>query len=308
MKIVIPDKIAIPEVWKQKIRELGTDIYEDLPSDKDAIIDRIKDAEVITANYIDIPAEIIDAVPKLRYIIAPAVGYEWIDVAHAQKKGITVLNCPGFNSQAVAEHAVTLMLAVCRHLVEAAQSLQDGEWQNHSYEGVEVFGKKMVLIGHGNIGQKIERIAKAMGIDVEYTNSKSSNQELEALLQTSDIVCIAAPLNEKTRHLLNRQRLALLKPSAIVVNVGRGAIIDQSALYEVLSQGKLYGAGLDVFENEPLTGVPDKNIVQLAKLPNVIATPHIAYNTENTTYNNGAAIYKNIQDCLADKPVNIVEV
>lgn len=305
MKIVLPDKINISDDYKNKIRELGAEVFDDLPN-TDELKNRIKDAEIITANYVDIIPDVIEAAPNLKYIVVPAVGYEWVDTEYAASKGIATLNCPTFNSQAVAEHAISLLMAVNRNLITGADELRAGKWNPQTLVGYELAGKKLGLIGYGNVGARIERIAVALGLDVSHVNSKSTADEVDALINNSDYVVICAPLNDSTRSLVDERRLNLLKRTAVLVNVGRGAITDQNALIELLKNKKIRGAGLDVFDGEPLTGVPSDTIVELAKLPNVVATPHIAYNTEEINDKQGAEILANLQSCLEDKPVNVV--
>ncbi len=305
MNIVLPDKINISEKYKDDMRHLGAQVFDDLPGTEE-LKNRIKDAEVITACYVDITPEIIDAAPKLKYIIVPAVGYEWVDAQYAASKGVTTLNCPTFNSQAVAEHAITLLLAVNRNIVVATEELRSAKWEPQLLVGHEVNNKSIGLIGYGNVGTRIEKIATALGMNVSYVNSSSTDDEVDKLVTQSDFLVVCAPLNEETENLMDKRRLDLLKPSAVLVNVGRGAIIDQSYLFELLKNGKIRGAGLDVFTDEPLTGVPNEEIVALASLPNVVATPHIAYNTEEIQDRQGEEIIANIKSCIAGDPINVV--
>lgn len=304
MKIVLPDKINISDDYKVKIKELGAEIFEDLP-EEDELKKRIKDAEIITASYIDVTPAVIDAATNLKYIVVPAVGYEWVDTKYAASKGITTLNCPTFNSQAVAEHAVALLMAVNRNLISGSDALRAGKW-SQELVGYELGNKKLGLIGYGNVGTRIEKIAVALGMTVSYVNSKSSPDEADKLISSSDYVVICAPLNDGTRNLVDERRLKLLKPTAILVNVGRGAVVDQNALIELLKNKQIRGAGLDVFDGEPLTGIPSDTIIELAKLPNVVATPHIAYNTEEINDKQGAEILANLQSCIAGEPINVV--
>lgn len=306
MNIVVPDNIKISEDYKKQIRALGAQIFDDLP-DKNELKSRIKDAELITANYIDVTPEIIDAAPKLKYIVVPAVGYEWVDVEYASLKGITTLNCPTFNSQAVAEHAISLLMAVNRNLITGADDIRAGKWAPQNLHGYELEGKKLGLIGYGNVGKRIEKLAEAIGLNVRYANSKSTTNEIDTLLSDADFVIICAPLTDDTRNLIDERRLNLLKPTAVLVNVGRGAIVEQNALIKALKSKKIRGAGLDVFDGEPLTGAPNKTIIELAGLPNVIATPHIAYNTEEINDKQGKEILKNIQSCVGGNPINVVK-
>ena len=306
MNIVLPDKINISETYKDDIRQLGATVYDDLP-DQAELINRIKDAEVITASYVDITAEVIDAAPNLKYIVVPAVGYEWVDTKYAASKGITTLNCPTFNSQAVAEHALALLMGVNRNLLRGTDELRAGRWNPQAMVGYELGGKELGLIGYGNVGKRIEAIAATLGMHVRYVNSKSTAEELDTLISNADYLIICAPLNDGTRGLVNQRRLDLLKPSAVLVNVGRGAVVDQLYLTELLRDKKIRGAGLDVYDGEPLTGVPNETIVELAALPNVIATPHVAYNTVEINDKQGAEILANLKSCIDGNPINTVE-
>jgi phosphoglycerate dehydrogenase-like enzyme len=306
MNIVITDKIDIDAQATEKIRQLPATVFEDTPKSDEEIIERVKDAEIITANYIDITPKIIDACTKLKYIIVPAVGYEWVDYKYAASKGVRVINSPTHNSLAVAEHAFALLFAVIRNIYPAQSSLQAGTWQSRNFRGIELHGKKLGLVGYGNIGKNIESMAKGLGMDCSYVNSKSTSEDLDTLLSSSDVVILCVPLNDATRGLIDARRLALLKPTAYLVNVARGAIVDQDALLGALRESKIAGAALDVFVDEPLAGVPSEQIVELAKLPNVVATPHIGYNTEETTFRLGEEIYSSIVACVNEQPVNIV--
>lgn len=306
MKIVLPDKINMSDRYKEEIRGLGAQVFDDLP-DEVELINRIKDAEVITASYVDITPGVIDAAPNLKYIVVPAVGYEWVDTGYAAAKGITTLNCPSFNSQAVAEHALSLLMAVNRNLIVGVDELRAGTWNPQTLVGYELEGKKLGLIGYGNVGKRIETAAASLGLVVSYVNSQSTDAEIDVLLSSSDFIVVCAPLTDTTRNLVNRRRLSLLKPTTVLINVGRGAIVDQNALIDVLKNRKIRGAGLDVFDGEPLTGKPNNTIVELAKLPNVVATPHIAYNTEEINEKQGAELLANLKSCIDGHPINVVQ-
>lgn len=306
MKIVIPDKLDISEQYKNEIRNLGGEVFDDLP-DVAELKNRVKDAEIITANYVDITPDIIDAAPNLKYIIVPANGWEWVDADYAATKGITTLNAPTHSSQGVAEHAISLILATNRNIVAGSTELRSGKWSPQELVGYELAGKKLGLIGYGNVGTRIEKITAALGLEVTYTNSKSTSEDIDNILSSSDFIIICAPLTDSTRNLIDERRLNLLKPTAILVNVGRGAIINQKALTETLKAKKIRGAGIDVFDGEPLTGTPSAEIVELASLPNVVATPHIAYNTTEIHDKQGAEILVDIKSCLDGRPINVVK-
>lgn len=305
MNIVIPDFIDIPKSHRQALTQRGAVMYDDVP-DANTLMERIKDAEIITANYVDITSEIIDRAPRLKAIISPAVGFDWIDHAYAADKGIKVVNCPTFLSITVAEHAIALLFAVSRHVVAAADDLRQGNWNPKQFVGLELAGKHLGLVGYGRIGKHIENLATGIGLTVPHVNSKSGGNELDALMQSSDAVCLCLPLNDATRNLIDARRIALMKPDAILINIARGAIVDQTALKEALQNSRLTGAGLDVFADEPLSGRPNEAIIELARLPNVVATPHMAYNTIQSQDKFGAELTHNIDALLTGTPVNVV--
>lgn len=306
MKIVFPDRIDLDEESLAKFRELGVEMYDDTPSDEPVIIERVRNAEIITANFIDVTRNIIDNAPNLKFIISSAVGYEWIDYKYAAGKGIKVLNCPTQNAEAVAEHAITLMLAVAHRIVEADASLQNGEWRQQDLIGIELNRKKLGLVGYGKVGKLVEKKAIGIGMKVQYVNSASTPEELDMLLQESDVVCLCLALNDSTQGLIDERRLKLLKKNAIFINVARGALVDEVALVKLLERSAFRGAGSDVFQNEPFTGSAPSSIQEIAKLPNVIATPHMAYNTEETTKRLGDELLADIQSCVNGDPINVI--
>jgi D-3-phosphoglycerate dehydrogenase len=307
MKIVIPAPIHINYSIKQQIIKLGGKVYASPPPTTKEMLQRIQEAQIIIGNYdYKLTKSFINAAPQLKYIIAPTVGYEWIDYTYAAKKGIKVLNCPTHNSRAVAEHAIALLFAVERKLVEAALTLRAGNWNQSALAGTEIHGKKFGLLGYGHIGKQVASMAKGLGMQVAYANTASTAKDIDELLQRSDIVCLCLPLTNKTYHMLDRRRLQLLRPQTIIINVGRGDTIDQKALTKALRTNQLAGAGLDVFEDEPRSGSPVGEIVALSNLPTVVATPHLAHRTTETTERRGKELLANIKACLANKPTNVI--
>ncbi len=308
MKIVIPDLIwGVPDKYWDQLRTMGAEVYTDSVADQAEAAERVREAEIITVNYFNADKALIDAAPNLRYIVSPAVGYDWIDVEYAASKGITVVNCPTFVPLPVAEQAMALLLSLAKRLPEARVDMQAGLWASNNYVSFELSGKQLGLLGYGNIGKHIERMAKGFNMNVEHINSSSSPEDIDRLLQTSDVVCLCLPLNDKTRNMVDARRLAMLKPTAYLINVARGAIIDQAALLEALKEKKFAGAGLDVFAGEPAAdGKITGQILELVSLPNVVATPHSAFNTLESLDRKGAEILANIQACLNGAPINIV--
>lgn len=308
MNIVILDTIGFTAEQREKLTSLRARVYDDVPKSEADIVERIKDAEIITANYIDITPSIIDSAPNLKWIIAPAVGFEWIDAKYAASKDVRVCNCRTFNSQSVAELAVGLIVGISRKLTRANDDLRKGSFRPKEFLGSEIQGKRLGLVGHGNIGKRIDSMMTGLGIKVSYVDSKSSEQEVDELMRNSDYVLLCCQLNDKTRHMINANRLALMKPSAYLVNVSRGAIVEQAALIEALKSKKIAGAALDVFDGEPLTGEVSDEIHDLVNLPNVVAVPHIGASTKEAQDKLGDEVIADIEAILAGNPINVVSV
>lgn len=306
MKVVFPDDMGLTQTSVENFRSQGVEVYTDTPTDQNTIVDRIKDAEIITACYIDITKEIIDQLPKLKYIISPAVGFEWIDYNYAAEKDIQVLNCPTFNSQAVAELAVGLLFAIARRIPEANNSLVKGEWKPLGFLGTELRGKKLGLVGHGNIGRRIEAMAKSIGMQVDHVDSKSTESDFDGLLKASDVICICAQLNETTRGMIGAEELDAMKEDAYLVNVSRGAILDEGALIDCMKRGKFAGVGLDVFQNEPFGESATDAIKEIVQLPRVVATPHMGYNTQDAVEKLAEEVQACIDSCIVGQPINVV--
>lgn len=311
MKIVIPHKIALADEHIEELRQLGAEIYDDT-RDSATLKERIKDAELITTRTLldspelDTTAAIIDAAPRLKYIITPSTGYNHIDVAHATSKGIKVLNCATFNSQAVAEHAVSLLLATNRSLGEGDARLRAGHWDQSGLQGYELAGKQVGLVGYGHIGHLLESLLTGLGMEVRYTRSHSSDAEVTALFQESDYIVVCAPLTDATRGMINAERFAQMKSTAVLINIARGPIVDQAALLTALKSGQIRGAGLDVYSDEPTDSTVPADIVELAQLPNTVTTPHIAYVTHEARTKLGAELLADIKSCIDGAPINVV--
>lgn len=307
MNIVITDKIRINKESRTKLESYpNIKIYDDTVNNPKEIIKRIKNAEIITANYIDLIKEIIEASPKLKYIISPGVGYDWIDVKTATLNRIKVLNCPTYNTQSVAEHAIALMFAVKRKLVNANKSMLQGKFSPMNFIGTEVFGKTLVCVGYGNIGSKIVKMAKGLGMQTDYVNTKTTANEFNKKIEKADVLVISVPLNEQTKGLINKAKLSLLKPSAIIINVARGLIIEQEAFYDVLKNNKIAGAGIDTFPEDGTITEINEEIKRFVILPNVVSTPHMAFNTEESVDRLGIELISNIDSCLNGNPINVV--
>lgn len=312
MRIVFPDPIDIPQKYLQTLDKICEIVHHDtMPKDDKEILSRIKDADIITANWIEISRNVINESPKLKYIIVPAVGYEWVDIKYARSKNIKVSNCPGYNANAVAEHAFAILLALVRKVPQASAYLASGNWSNNrvkKFEGSELRGKKLCLLGYGNIGKAIHNIAEGFGMNTEFVNSKTKSEKVNDILMRSDIIILSLPEDDSTRNFLSSERINILHENAVVVNVGRGSTVDQTALMKALESKGINSAALDVFVEEPNGDGINDSIDRLANMDNVIATPHIAFNTVESRDRLGRVIVDNVRGFIEGNPINLVNI
>ena len=238
--------------------------------------------------------------PDLRLVQLLSAGYDDVDLAAARRAKVPVANNGGANATSVAEHAMMLMLTVARRVIWVHGSVSAGRWRGNgpAPRMYELFGKTLGIVGLGTIGKKVARLARAFGMRVEYYDIARLSEDAEdalgvrfrllnELLGNADVVSLHVPLNDSTRHMIGPGELARMKPTAILINTSRGPVVDEGALYSVLSAGKIFGAGLDVFDQEP---PPPDN--PLLKLDNVVLTAHFA----GPTWDNHVARFRNAFD------------
>lgn len=246
--------------------------------------------------------DLFRAAPKLRLVQVLSAGYDKADLDAARRAKVPLCNNGGANSTAVSEHALLLMLATSRQLVKQHRSVAAGHWRGNATPRLhELRDRVLGIVGLGTIGKKVARLALAFGMTVHYYDIARLPEEAEdalgvrfrlyrELLRTSDIVSLHVPLNASTKGLLGAEELALMKPGAILVNTSRGPVVDEPALYRALVEGKLYGAGLDVFDEEP---PPADN--PLLALDNVILTAHMAGPTQESNISRLRNAFDNVQ-------------
>jgi D-3-phosphoglycerate dehydrogenase len=251
--------------------------------------------------------EVIEAGNQLKIIGRAGVGVDNVDVPAATRRGIVVVNSPEGNTVAAAEHAVAMMLSMSRHIPDANQSVKSGKWDRKSFTGVEVYKKTLGIVGLGKIGSHVAAIARSMGMRLlaydPFLSTERADQigcqlvELDLLFQESDYITLHLPKTPETYHLINREALAKMKPTARLINCARGGIIDEQALAEAIQQGKIAGAALDVYETEPLG---DSTLRSLGK--EVVLTPHLGASTEEAQVNVAIDVAEQIRDVLLGLP------
>ncbi|MET0942925.1 MAG: D-glycerate dehydrogenase [Mesorhizobium sp.] len=308
--VVITRKL--PDQVETRMRELfdARLVVDDRPMTQPELVAAVKEAEVLVPTITDrIDAPLIaQAGPQLKLIASFSNGVDHIDVAAAAKQGITVTNTPNVLTEDTADMTMALMLTVPRRLTEGAQILRtDGKWSGWSPTwmlGRRIWGKRLGIVGMGRIGTAVARRAKAFGLSIHYHNRHrvlpAVEDELEAtywesldqMLARMDIISVNCPSTPATFHLLSARRLALMQPSAYIVNTARGDIIDEDALIHMLHDGKLAGAGLDVFEHEPAV---NPKLVRLVGKGKVVLLPHMGSATIEGRIDMGEKVIINIR-------------
>lgn len=271
---------------------------------------RVANYNVLIPGTFSVTAELLDAAPNLKMLALASAGFDNIDLDAATERGILVTNCPAANHQAVAELAIGFIFALARKIVYADTEVKNGRWSG--IFGYQVTGKTLGIVGMGRIGKEVAKIAVAMGMRVIafdiYPDTEFSKQydvkycDLQEVISNADFVSLHVVSNEKTAGLINEKMLRKMKPSAFLINLSRGRVLDESALYKVLSDGAIAGAGLDVFVDEPPS--PDH---PLLTLQNVITTPHMGGYTYEAVSNTGMNCAHSIVDFYSgQKPNNVV--
>jgi glyoxylate reductase len=300
----------LPMEGLQAIREKFDVIrYEKDTMPKSELLNSIRNCEGILAAGVKIDAEVMDAGPKLEIISVFGSGYDNIDIKAATERGILVTNIPDVVTDPTAELTMGLMIDVMRRISESDRLLRrnDGlSWSMMNSLGRVLYGKELGIVGMGRIGRAVAKRASAFGMRVSYYNRKRLDpiiemelgvayKRLDDLLKAADVVSIHTPLTKETRHLIGDRELSLMKQSAYIINTARGAVIDEKALVNRLMKGKLAGAGLDVYEEEPVISP------ELLKMSNVVLTPHIGTDTIETCLHMTRESAQNIIDFFSGR-------
>ncbi len=315
MLIVVPDDnppVLAGTAALERLRTIGeVRLYDTDATNPAVLTERIREADVAVniRGRTRFTPEVMQACPKLTLISIWGTGTDNVDLKAAGDRGVTVTNTPGANAVSVAEHTVALMLALIKQLAPADAAMRQGGWPRNLVP--QLRGKRLGLIGTGLIGREVAAMAAGLGMEaVAWTYHPDPRfaagaglryVQLDELLRTSDVVSLHLRATPEARRFLSRERLALLKPTAYVLNTARGALIDEAALVEALQAGKIAGAGLDVFETEPLpAGHP------LSRLPNVLLTSHCAGMTPEANQTGLLMAAENIANFLAGMPTHVV--
>ncbi|MDQ3386784.1 MAG: D-glycerate dehydrogenase [Actinomycetota bacterium] len=318
----MPDKVLvtreIPAAGLHPLEDFDVTVLRERPPTREELLEAVRGVNGILSTATEkIDGEVLDAAGgSLKVVANMAVGYDNIDVAAAEEHGVVVTNTPGVLDETTADVAFMLMLAAARRLGESERVLRAREWEwwgPNLFVGVDMWGKKLGIVGMGRIGQAVARRAKGFGMEILYHNRSQdevTEKELDAryldldeLLETADFISIHTPLTDETRHLIGTYELEKMKGQAVLVNTSRGPVVDESALAEALADGRIFAAGLDVYEEEP------KVHPKLLELENVVLAPHIGSGSIDTRNKMAVLAAENIVAVLSgDEPKTPVDV
>jgi len=288
-------------------------VYDRTPQDK--IIERIGDADAVIVNKTPVSRETIAACPKIKYIGVLATGYNIVDTASAKQRNITVTNIPTYGTAAVGQFAIALLLEICHHIGHHDQAVHDGCWEANpdwsfwDFPLIELAGKTMGIIGFGRIGQVTGAVAKALGMkviaqdEIETDSGKAIAEYVnrDRLFRESDVICLHCPLFPSTQGLINKETIAKMKESAIIINNSRGPLIVEEDLAAALNAGRVYAAGLDVVSVEPIRADNP-----LLKAKNCIITPHISWAPKESRQRLMDIAVDNLKAFISGNAVNVV--
>ena len=291
----MPEKVLvtreIPAAGLRPLEGYDLTVLSEAPPARDELLEAAEGAVGVLSNVTEkMDAEFMDAAGSgLKVIANMAVGYDNVDVEAATERGIVVTNTPGVLDETTADTAFMLLLAAARRLGESERTLRAGEWHwwgPKLFVGVDVWGKTLGIVGMGRIGQAVARRGRGFGMEILYHNrsrNEDAERELDAryadlgeLLETADFVSVHTPLTEETRHLIGPEELDKMKPTAVLINTSRGPVVDEGALADALSDGRIFAAGLDVYEEEP------KVHPKLLELESAVLAPHIGSGSQET--------------------------
>ena len=318
MNIVVLERNSVgQDIDVSCFEKLGEVIFYDNTVTEEDICSRIKDADIVVANKARLNRNTMERAENLKMICEMATGYDNIDVEYCRERGIRVANVTDYSTPIVAQHTITLALSILQKIVHYDQYVKSGEYgnqklfSNYDVPFYELAGKTWGIAGFGNIGRQVAQIAEAFGCHVIYysfTGRNSSDKyervDKETLLRESDIVSLHCPLSELSRYFIDAQALSIMKKTAVLINVARGPVVNQQALYDALVNDQIAGAGLDVLEQEPI--VESNPLCLIQDSSKLIITPHLAWASVEARQRLVQKACENIKAFLGGEKKNVI--
>ncbi|MFT7681368.1 MAG: glycerate dehydrogenase [Moritella dasanensis] len=314
--IVFLDRATIPEHITIPQPSVECQWQEYATTTSEQVVERLQDASIVITNKVILDAQILSQCPQLKMIAVAATGTNNIDLAYCHQHNITVSNIQGYATNSVPEHVVAMMFALKRNLVGYHQDIQAGVWQQQkqfcffSHPITDIAGSTLGVIGKGSLGNAVATLAKALGMIVLFAERKDADKcregysPFESVLKQADVLTLHCPLAEQTRNIIGREEFKRMKKNSILINAGRGGLVDEVALVEALQTQQIAGAGVDVFTQEPADN--SNPLISNAHLPNLLLTPHVAWGSDSAIQTLANQLINNIEQFIAGKPQNQV--
>lgn len=315
-KIVFLDRATIPKHIQLPSPNFPHEWQEYATTKPEQVIKRLQHATIAIANKVILDADVLSQLPQLKMIAISATGTNNVDLAYCHQHKITVANIRGYATDSVPEHVIAMMFALKRNLMGYHQDIQAGVWQQKkqfcffTHPISDISGSTLGIIGNGSLGQAVAKLAKALGMEVLYAEHKGketcrdSYRPFDDVIAHADVVTLHCPLSEHTQNLIGSNEFNRMKTNSILINAGRGGLVDEDALVDALKNGDIAGAGVDVFTQEPAD--MSNPLIANADLPNLILTPHVAWGADSAIQTLANQLIDNMNAYVAGKPQNLV--
>ncbi|WP_139686060.1 D-2-hydroxyacid dehydrogenase [Vibrio tasmaniensis] len=316
LKVVFLDRATIPSQIHLKPLSFEHQWVEYDFTSPEQVFERIEGADVVITNKVVLNESNLAQAQQLKLIAVSATGVNNVDVEYCKSNNIAVANVQGYATQSVPEHVIAMLFTLKRNLVGYHQDIEAGEWQKDkqfcffTHPIQDVAGSTLGLIGSGSLGQATAILAKAIGMNVIFSERKGADTcregflPFDTVLQQADAISLHCPLTDATRNLISERELIMMKSSAVLINAGRGGLVDEKALVEALKSNEIAGAGMDVFTQEPADN--SNPLLANSHLPNLLLTPHVAWGSDSSIQKLSDILMDNIAGFVAGKPQNLV--
>ncbi|CAK1772151.1 D-2-hydroxyacid dehydrogenase [Vibrio crassostreae] len=316
LKVVFLDRATIPSQINLKPLSFEHEWIEFDFTAPELVAERVAGADVVITNKVVLNADNLAQAQQLKLIAVSATGVNNVDVEYCKSNNIAVANVQGYATQSVPEHVIAMLFTLKRNLVGYHQDIEAGEWQKgkqfcfFTHPIQDVAGSTLGLMGSGSLGQATAILAKAIGMNVIFAERKGAYScregylPFETVLKQADAISLHCPLTDATRDLISERELAMMKPSAVLINAGRGGLVDEQALVEALKSSEIAGAGMDVFTQEPADN--SNPLLANSQLPNLLLTPHVAWGSDSSIQKLSDILMDNIDGFVAGNPQNLV--
>nr|WP_319555273.1 D-2-hydroxyacid dehydrogenase [uncultured Vibrio sp.] len=307
-RATIPAHIQVPRPsFKHQWVEYGL-------TSPDQVVERLTDADIVISNKVILDQQVLNQLPKLRMVAVAATGFNNVDVDYCANHNIAVANVQGYATRSVPEHVIAMLFALRRNLFGYHQDIAAGEWQRDkqfcffTHPIGDISGSTLGVIGSGALGEATANLAQALGMNVLFAERKGATEcrqgyaPFEEVLEQSDAITLHCPLNEHTRNLISDAELKQMKPTAILINTGRGGLVDEQATVDALKNGEIAGAGFDVFTQEPAD--ESNPLIANMTMPNLLLTPHVAWGSDSSIQRLADILIENINAFERGESVN----